>query len=105
MNNILVLIPPVDGMVVSELEFNIPFWVQIHGLPVEKLSRANAELIGSRLGKLLVLEATSGGYCLSRGFLRVRVEINILQPLVKGFGSGEEQRPTMTGGSLSSMNS
>ncbi|KAH7861053.1 hypothetical protein Vadar_021030 [Vaccinium darrowii] len=62
-----------------------PFWVQIHGLPVEKLSRANAETIGSRLGKLMALETSSAGFCLSRGFLQVRVEINTSQPLPKGF--------------------
>lgn len=86
MNNLLVLIPLVDGMVVSELKFNIcPFWIQIHGLPVEKLSRANAEIIGKRMGNLLALEATPDGFCLTRGFLRVRVEINIDQPLPRGF--------------------
>ncbi|KAH7855056.1 hypothetical protein Vadar_020715 [Vaccinium darrowii] len=78
MNNLLVLIPLMDGMVVSELNFTAcPFWVQIHGLPVEKLSRKNAEIIGN--------QADSDGLCLSRGFLRVRVEINIEQPLPKGF--------------------
>ncbi|KAH7863111.1 hypothetical protein Vadar_013459 [Vaccinium darrowii] len=86
MNNLLVLIPLMDGMVVSELNFNLcPFWVQIHGLPVEKLNRANAEIVGNRLGKLMALEAATDGLCLTRGFLRVRVEINIEQPLIKGF--------------------
>ncbi|KAH7855032.1 hypothetical protein Vadar_020421 [Vaccinium darrowii] len=85
MNNLLSLKPLEDGMVVSELDFSFcPFWVQIHGLPVEKLSRANTEIIGRRLGKLLALEASPDGYCLSRGFLRVRVEINTSQPLSKG---------------------
>ncbi|KAH7858161.1 hypothetical protein Vadar_020707 [Vaccinium darrowii] len=85
-NNLLVLIPLVDGMVVSELNFNIcPFWVQIHGLPVEKLNRANAEFIGKRMGKLKALEAAPDGFCLARGFLRIRVDINIEQPLPRGF--------------------
>ncbi|KAH7841892.1 hypothetical protein Vadar_008609 [Vaccinium darrowii] len=88
MGNLLVLIPLRDGMVVSELNFNFfPFWIQIHGLPVEKLSRANAEIIGNRVGKLLALETAPDGFCLTRGYLRVQVEINIEHPLPKGFWS------------------
>lgn len=86
MGNLLVLLPLADGMVISNLDFNsCPFWMQIHGLPVEKLSRTNAEIIGSRLGKFMALETGSDGLCLSRGFLRVWVEINTSQPLPKGF--------------------
>ncbi|KAH7865785.1 hypothetical protein Vadar_011170 [Vaccinium darrowii] len=86
MNGPLVLIPLADGMIVSELKFNkCPFWVQIHGLPVEKMSRANAITIGNRLGSLLAVEAAPDGDCLSRGFLRIRVNINVEQPLPKGF--------------------
>lgn len=86
MNNMLVLVPLTDGIVVSELSFNTSsFWIQIHGLPVEKLNRTNAEIIVKRLGKLLALEANPEGDCLTRGFLRVRVEINLEQPLSKGF--------------------
>ncbi|KAH7848241.1 hypothetical protein Vadar_007118 [Vaccinium darrowii] len=86
MSNLLVLLPLSDGMVISELDFNVcPFWVQIHGLPVEKMSRANAVIIGSRMGKLLAVESASDGLCLERGFLRVKVEMDVSQPLPKGF--------------------
>lgn len=57
MNNLMVLQPLRGGSAVSELEFErYPFWVQIHGLPVKKMTRANAELIGKRFGKLLAVE-------------------------------------------------
>lgn len=59
MNNLLVLIELVDGAAISDLDFSkCPFWVQVHGLPVGKMSRSNAEIIGRRFGKLLAIEAS-----------------------------------------------
>ncbi|KAF7146318.1 hypothetical protein RHSIM_Rhsim04G0150700 [Rhododendron simsii] len=86
MNSLLVLRPLESNMVVSEINFqHCPFWVQIHGLPVEKMCRANAEIIGKRFGKLIAIEAAPSNMLLSRSFLQVKVEINISQPLPKGF--------------------
>lgn len=49
MNNLMVLKQLQDGVGVSEMDFlRCPFWVLIHGLPIEKMSRANAEIIGNR---------------------------------------------------------
>lgn len=85
-NSLLNLQPLKEGMTVSEVDFSTcPMWVQIHGLPVEKMTRANAEIIGKRLGRLLALETASDNFLLARSFLRVRVEVNINQALVKGF--------------------
>ncbi|KAF7140564.1 hypothetical protein RHSIM_Rhsim06G0091800 [Rhododendron simsii] len=84
--NLLVLKPLPEGVVASEMDFNTsPFWVQIHGLPVEKMTKVNAEIIGKRFACLLGIEAVSDGLLLQRSFLRVRVEVNISQPLPKGF--------------------
>ncbi|KAH7850237.1 hypothetical protein Vadar_029677 [Vaccinium darrowii] len=86
MNNLLVLKGLTDGVVVSELDFSLcPFWVQIHGLPIEKMSRANAEIIGNCIGNLLAIEVSHGGLLLDRSFLRVKVEVNTNLPLPKGF--------------------
>lgn len=50
------------------------------------MSKSNVEIIGRRLGSLLALETSPNeGLCLSRGFLRVHMGINISQPLSKGF--------------------
>ncbi|KAF7133357.1 hypothetical protein RHSIM_Rhsim09G0070000 [Rhododendron simsii] len=85
MKSLMILRPLEEGMVVSQLQFSVcPFWVQIHGLPVEKMSRANAEIIGRRFGKLLALETSPDNVLLARSFLRVRVEIDISKPLPKG---------------------
>lgn len=86
MNSLLILQPLKEGMTVSEVDFSTcSKWVQIHGLPMEKMTRANAEIIGKRFGRLLALETASDNFLLSRSFLRVRVEVNITQPLVKDF--------------------
>lgn len=86
MNNLLVLKPLTSGEVISAIEFDsCPFWVQIHGLPVDKMSRANAETIGRRFGNLVAVEAFTEGLLLHRSFLRVRVEIELSQPLPRGF--------------------
>lgn len=85
MNNTMVLIPLVEGVSISDLVFDFcPFWIQIHGLPVEKMTRANTEIIGKRAGKLLAVEAESEGLLITRSFLRVKVELNITHPIPKG---------------------
>ncbi|KAH7851099.1 hypothetical protein Vadar_007269 [Vaccinium darrowii] len=86
MNNLLVLKGLEDGMIVSEIDFSrCPIWVQIHGLPVDKMSCSNAEIIGRRFGKLLAIEVTGEGLLINRSFLRIKVEIDTNIPLPKGF--------------------
>ncbi|KAF7128084.1 hypothetical protein RHSIM_Rhsim11G0021600 [Rhododendron simsii] len=86
MNSLMVLQPLVNGMTILDHVFSTcPFWVQIHGLPVGKMNRANAEIIGRRFQRLLALEGSSDGILLDRSFLRVRVEIDLNNPLPKGF--------------------
>lgn len=86
MGNLLVLRPIPEGASLADIDFSIcPFWVQIHGLPVEKMTKGNAEIIGRRFGRLVGIEALSDGLLLNRSFLRVRVELNLNHPLPKGF--------------------
>ncbi|KAH7843328.1 hypothetical protein Vadar_015228 [Vaccinium darrowii] len=86
MNNLLVLHPLEEGIAITEIDFTVcPFWVQVHGLPVDKMTRNNAEAIGRRFGNLLGVEAATDGLLLNRSFLRVRVGINLELPLPKGF--------------------
>ncbi|KAI8025162.1 hypothetical protein LOK49_LG02G00868 [Camellia lanceoleosa] len=86
MGNMLILQPLVTGLPVAEMDFSrSPFWVQVHGLLVEKLTKANGELIGSKIGKLIRVEAHYEGLLLYRNFLRVRVEVDVSKPLPRGF--------------------
>ncbi|CAB4320352.1 unnamed protein product [Prunus armeniaca] len=59
------------------------FWIQAHGFPLGQLTRNNAMLIAERIGRVIMVEdpAVTG----TRGFLRMRVEVNTTKPLQVGF--------------------
>lgn len=59
--------------------------MQIHGLPIEKMTRTNAESIGKRFGRLLAVETAPHDILLGRSFSRIKAEIKITEPLPKGF--------------------
>ncbi|CAL5333984.1 unnamed protein product [Camellia sinensis] len=85
MGKLLALQPLQMGHTVEEIEFRwCPFWVQVHGLPLNNLTQQNEELLGNRIGRLVRVEAHTEGLLLSRNFLRIRVEIDTQQPLPQG---------------------
>lgn len=68
-----------------EIEFTHSlFWIQIHGVPLEGISKENARRIASKAGEVEEVEDPFVGYKLARGFMRARVCVNITQPLVTG---------------------
>lgn len=86
MGHLLILMPLPLGRAIDELEFRWnPFWVQVHGLPLAKMTRAHGEVIGSRIGRLVEVEAPSDGLLIHRSFLRLRVEVDVTKPLLQGF--------------------
>ncbi|KAH7845838.1 hypothetical protein Vadar_006586 [Vaccinium darrowii] len=72
-------------MILWEGPWSVMNNIMIHGLPVKKITHVDAEIIGKRFGQLLALEANLEGLLINRSFLRVRAEINLDQPLPKGF--------------------
>ncbi|XP_028069490.1 uncharacterized protein LOC114272020 [Camellia sinensis] len=86
MGNLLVLQPLQLGRATIELEFRwSPFWVQVHGLPIDKMTQGHGEVIGNRIGYLVEVEAPLTGLLLHRNFLRLRVEVDVVKPLLEGF--------------------
>lgn len=86
MGNLLVLQTLQLRRATAELEFRwSPFWVQVHGLPIDKMTRAHGEVIGNRIGRLVEVEAPSTGLLLHCNFLRLQVEVDVLKPLLQGF--------------------
>ncbi|KAL7171735.1 hypothetical protein ACSBR2_036407 [Camellia fascicularis] len=75
----------VDNSTISEMEFtHCPFWVQVHGLPLDKMTRRNGQIIGESIGHLIGVAAPNDGLLLSRSFLRIRVDMNVTLPLTRG---------------------
>ncbi|KAK3007991.1 hypothetical protein RJ639_013767 [Escallonia herrerae] len=62
-----------------------PFWVRICGLPPNKMKMNNAQTIANRLGNLLEIESSKEGKIGVKGYMGLRVDINIEDALPKGF--------------------
>lgn len=59
------------------------FWVQVHDLPIQHMSKANAEAIGSTLGIVEQVDTGPTRDCRGR-CLRARINVDISQPLCRG---------------------
>lgn len=67
--------PQID---IHEIVFRYsPFWIQIHGVPLERISRVNAERIASKVGDVEEVEDPFVGNQIARGFMRARVLVDI----------------------------
>lgn len=91
-------------IIISRIDDNIPFskacfdfmsfWVQIHDFPVKLMKKAVCEKIGRTLGTVEQGEDVDEGRT-KGNFMRVRVNIDICQPLCRGrkigVGGSEDQ--------------
>lgn len=62
------------------------FWVQVHGLPFQNLTAVNAIKIGKFIS-IKVLDVENGDLegIIAHHHLRIRLLLNVLQPLIPGF--------------------
>uniref|UniRef100_A0A2N9IT87 RNase H type-1 domain-containing protein n=1 Tax=Fagus sylvatica TaxID=28930 RepID=A0A2N9IT87_FAGSY len=81
----LLLVTPLDGDVQpSKLEMNlVPFWIQIHDLPFLYMNRDVGEKVGGTLGMVFMVDTDVKGVGWGKS-LRVRVQIDVTQPLLCG---------------------
>ena len=90
----LIILSRYDGLCpIRDVSFHsVNFWVQLHGLPVSRLNEKHAYGIGETLGA--VSKAFHEGELFGGNFLRVRVGVNVAQPLNRGrivrLGTDEE---------------
>ncbi|KAJ1394458.1 Zinc finger, CCHC-type [Sesbania bispinosa] len=86
LGNHLSIQPWTPEMSIEEVSFNLsPFWIQIHGLPIEMMTVKNATSIGGKLGTILRMENPMVEGHLLRSFFRVKVLLNIFKPITTGF--------------------
>ncbi|KAM1080241.1 hypothetical protein ACFX14_014940 [Malus domestica] len=58
----------------------VPFWVQLRGVPLSLSTETNVRRLAKEIGDLVELDDPAK----TRGFLRVRVEVNTKNPLARG---------------------
>lgn len=79
---------------VHEIDFTYsPFWIQIHGVPLDGISKENARRIASKVGEVEEVEDPFMGYKLARGFMRARVNVDITKSLITGFRIPRKEMP------------
>ncbi|RYR59680.1 hypothetical protein Ahy_A05g025598 [Arachis hypogaea] len=67
------------------------FWVQVHGIPIDYMSKKTAIHIGNMLGVVAEVENPKVDGVLRRSFLRIRVGINITKAPPTGFWLAREK--------------
>jgi hypothetical protein len=63
----------------------VPFWIQVHGLPLSNMSLKNSIAIGKGLGNLLKIDPANGVDSTFKSFMRLQVEVDVSKPLNPGF--------------------
>jgi hypothetical protein len=81
----VILIKNYDGAVLpSDMIFNsLEIWDRVLDLPMDMMNRAYGELIGGWIGKFVTVEVDEEGMAWGED-LRIRVEIRVDQPLLRG---------------------
>ena len=79
-------------MTINELDFShSPYWIKVHGLPIDYLNMKNARQIGERMGEVLAVDNPLEGNYLIRNYITVRVNVNITTPLSNWFLGSKER--------------
>ncbi|KAK9101168.1 hypothetical protein Scep_024598 [Stephania cephalantha] len=84
-NQLLVLLKPecIRELEALDLTFS-SIWIQIHKVPLVCMTHKVAEYLGNKIGKMVEVDLGALGDCEGK-FLRVRVKINLYEPLQVGF--------------------
>ncbi|XP_022156711.1 uncharacterized protein LOC111023555 [Momordica charantia] len=82
--SLLILVPTTAANKPLDIDISLcAFWVQIHYITFECMTKDMAKFLGARLGEVEEVDGMSS-YDWVRPFLWVRVKINVLKPLRRG---------------------
>lgn len=74
--SLLILKPWSPELAFEEVELTVcPFWIQVHGMPIQNMTAINAIKIGKTLGPLFEVENGENPGIICRHHLRTKVEI------------------------------
>ncbi|KAL5797702.1 hypothetical protein ACOSQ2_002522 [Xanthoceras sorbifolium] len=83
-NSLLILEGPRGWGDISKMSFSkADFWIQIHNVPLLCMTRNIGLQLGAKIGKVKDMDVGASGDCTGK-FLRVRVEVDVCQPLKRG---------------------
>ncbi|GKV03842.1 hypothetical protein SLEP1_g16084 [Rubroshorea leprosula] len=92
-DHVMVLQESAGGRPVKKEDlFEVPFWIQIHGLPPDRLTAATGRRIGGSLGRLVDVD-TGDGIGWGVEYIRIRVFIDSRKPLRRGMTMTENEGP------------
>ncbi|KAM0877223.1 hypothetical protein ACQ4PT_035631 [Festuca glaucescens] len=85
LNNDLVVVEDFDpNKSVDEYDFKtVPIWIRVLKLPLGRMNRITAEMIGEKVGEWLEADVDEDGFAKGE-HLRVKVRIDITVPLMRG---------------------
>ncbi|KAK1583383.1 hypothetical protein Q3G72_023281 [Acer saccharum] len=94
-DSILALEEPKGMGKLQELEFcRVSFWVQLHNLPLLCMNQEVGMVLGRMLGRVEEIDLGYSEDCLDK-FLRIRVNIDVSQPLKRALKVGVEDSDEM----------
>uniref|UniRef100_A0A2N9FSP0 CCHC-type domain-containing protein n=1 Tax=Fagus sylvatica TaxID=28930 RepID=A0A2N9FSP0_FAGSY len=77
----------------NDIDFSVTdFWVQIHGLPLNRQNHPSLKTLGGIMGKVIDTDLSGNGW---KRFVRVRVEIEVGKPRRTGFPLHREKLPAI----------
>lgn len=81
--HILILSVIPEGMLPQEVPlFDVPYWIQVHNVPVGFMSKSVGKHIGNSVGAFLEYDAKNYAD-FWRDFMRIRVLVDVKKPLRK----------------------
>ncbi|KAK1696956.1 hypothetical protein QYE76_013653 [Lolium multiflorum] len=96
--DLLVLEDFVENKTLDEYEFRFfQMWVRVSNLPLGRMNRETGEQIGNAMGESVEVDVDEGGFAIGE-FLRVRVKLDVREPIMRGIRVRLEEDEEEMGG-------